>query len=118
MACPMPEIRRGDVLWADFSPTRGREQSGQRPALIVASNEFLASIPALAIALPITTVDRGWAHHVRLKGQLLDLPKPSWTLTEQPRTISRDRLTRTAGRVDPQCLSEVDEWLRDFLALH
>lgn len=114
----MREPRRGDLAWTDFSPTRGREQAGQRPAVIVASNEYLDSVRDLVIALPVTTVDRGWPHHVRLRGATVDLIKPSWALTEQPRTISRDRLTRSAGQVDADCLAEIDQWLRDFLALH
>ena len=114
----MRELRRGDLVWADFSPTRGREQTGERPAVIVAANQYLESVPNLVIVLPITTVDRGWPQHVRLGGESVDLRKPSWALTEQPRAISRDRLTRSAGRIDADCLAEIDQWLRDFLDLH
>lgn len=113
----MREVRRGDIVWADFSRTRGREQAGQRPAVIVASNDYLESVPNLVIAVPVTTVDRGWPHHVRLGGAAMKLHKPSWALTEQPRTISRDRLARTAGGVDAECLAEIDRWLRDFFGL-
>lgn len=114
----MRDLRRGDVVWADFSPTRGREQSGERPAIVVASNSYLDSVPDLVIALPVTTVDRGWPHHVRLTGAALQLSKTSWALTEQPRTISRGRLTRPAGQASVDCLNEIDEWMRDFLGLH
>ena len=117
MVSAMRDIRRGEVAWADFSPTRGREQAGERPAVIVASNDYLESVPNLVIALPVTTLDRGWPHHVRLTGAA-GLPRPSWALTEQPRAISRDRLTRSAGLVSATCLAEIDQWLRDFLGLH
>ena len=86
--------------------------------MIVASSEYLESVPDLAIALPVTTVDRGWPHHVRLGGAALELRKPSWVLTEQPRAISRSRLTRLAGQVDADCLAEIDRWLRDFFGFH
>lgn len=114
----MRELHRGDVVWVDFSPTRGREQFGERPAVIVASNEYLDAIPGLAIALPVTTTDRDWPHHVRLTGPKLQLRKASWALTEQPRAINRDRISRPAGQVDSHCLDEIDQWLRDFLDLH
>ncbi|WP_152364677.1 type II toxin-antitoxin system PemK/MazF family toxin [Microlunatus speluncae] len=113
----MRELHRGDVVFANFDPTRGREQAGLRPALIIASNDYLDSVPALAIALPVTTKDRNWPHHVRLTGAGLTLRRPSWAITEQPRTISRDRLARRAGHVDQDCLDEIDQWLRDFLDL-
>jgi len=114
----MRELRRGDVVWVDFSPTRGREQFGERPAVIVASNDYLDAVPDLAIALPVTTKERGWPHHVRLSGANLKLGKASWALTEQPRAISRDRVSRSAGQIDTQCLDEIDQWLRDFLDLN
>lgn len=113
----MRSLRRGTVAWANFNPTRGNEQAGLRPALVVASDDYLAAVPSLVIALPVTTRDRGWPHHVRLTGSYLELSQPSWALTEQPRTISRERLTRIAGEVDPDCLLEVDQWLRDFIGL-
>lgn len=112
------ELRRGDVVWADFSPTRGREQDGQRPALIIASNDYLESVPNLVIALPVTTIDRNWPHHVRLAGPELKLNRASWALTEQPRAISRDRLARRAGRVNRDCMAEIDSWVRDFMGLY
>lgn len=39
-------------------------------------------------------------------------------LTEQPRPITRERLTKPSGRVSDECLAEVEERLRDFLGLH
>ncbi len=114
----MRELRRGDVVWVDFSPTRGREQFGERPAVIVASNDYLDAVPDLGIALPVSTADRGWPHHVRLTGPGLQLRKASWALTEQPRAISRDRVSRSAGHIDSDCQHEIDEWLKDFLGLH
>lgn len=48
----------------------------------------------------------------------MQLPKPRWALTEQPRTITRERLTKPSGCVSDECLAEVEERLRDFLGLH
>ena len=31
----MARILRGEIRWADLNPTRGREQSGMRPVLIL-----------------------------------------------------------------------------------
>jgi mRNA-degrading endonuclease toxin of MazEF toxin-antitoxin module len=36
----MARILRGDVRWADLNPTRGREQAGQRPVLILSHDVF------------------------------------------------------------------------------
>ncbi len=105
------------LVWADLSPTRGREQSGHRPALIVASDLYLATADTLAIIVPVSTTDRGWPNHIRLRGTDLSDTPTSFALTEQPRTITRDRITGLIGVVDRKTMSEVDLWLRDFLSL-
>lgn len=38
-------------------------------------------------------------------------------MTEQPRTIDRERITSIVGRVDDDTLRDVDRWLRVFLGL-
>ena len=106
----------GVIACAALEPVRGREQGGHRPVLIVASPGYLEAVTTTVIALPITAVDRGWPNHVRAEGAT-GLDRPSWIMTEQPRTLSRDRLTRVAGEVSPACLREVRMWLGDFLDL-
>lgn len=112
----VPALWRGVVARADLSPTRGREQSGRRPVLVVASDGYLAAASTLAIVLPVTTTDRGWPNHVALRGDT-GLDRPSWAMTEQVRTVARDRLVEVVGLVDGATLREVDVWLRDLLAL-
>lgn len=111
------ELRRGMVVWAEFDPVRGREQSGRRPALVIASDQYLEQADTLAIVVPCTTRDRGWPNHVRLTGKALELPGDTFAMTEQPRTITRERLVGAAGMIDIEAMREVDVWLRDFIAL-
>ncbi|WP_396656657.1 type II toxin-antitoxin system PemK/MazF family toxin [Microbacterium sp.] len=110
------ELAPGVVAWASLEPVRGREQGGHRPVLIVASAGYLDAVTTLVIALPITTTDRGWPNHIRVDGPA-GLDQPSWIMTEQPRTLSRDRLTAIAGQVSEGCLASVRMWLGDFLDL-
>lgn len=110
------DLAPGAVAWAALEPVRGREQGGHRPVLIVASQGYLDAVTTLVIALPITTVDRGWPNHVRVDGPS-GLDRPSWIMTEQPRTLSRDRLTGIAGEVTDECLATVRTWLGDFFDL-
>jgi mRNA interferase MazF len=67
-------------------------------------------------AVPVTTVDRGWPNHILLAGPELALDQPSWAMTEQLRTISRDRVKAQAGAVDIACLSQIVWWITNFLA--
>ncbi len=36
----MARILRGDIVWADLNPVRGREQAGRRPVLILSHDIF------------------------------------------------------------------------------
>jgi mRNA interferase MazF len=105
----------GDVVWAQPEIAVGREQAGRRPAMVVAGAGYLDTVDALAVVVPITTVDRGWPNHVEVVGA--DLGHRSWAMSEQPRTISRDRVVGRAGRVDPATLAAVRGWIADFLEL-
>ncbi len=110
-------LGHGSVVWVQLDPTRGREQAGTRPAVILCSDGYLDAVPDLAIVVPVTTRDRAWPHHVPLAGRQLNLKRASFAMTEQPRTISRARITRHAGRVDDQTMSAITTWIGDFLDL-
>lgn len=108
---------RGSVVWIDLGTTRGREQRGERPAVVVCSNGYIDSVPDLVIVVPLTTADRGWPHHVRVDGPRTGLRDPSFAMTEQPRTIARERIVRVAGTADYHTLDEIGSWLADFVLL-
>lgn len=112
---PSADLSPGDVVWVQPDRTIGREQAGRRPALVIASTDYLATVDTLAIVVPITTVDRGWPNHIPIRGT--DLPQACWAMSEQVRTVSRDRILSRAGSVDDQTLGTVRRWVRDFLEL-
>lgn len=111
------DLRCGDVVWVQFSPTQGREQSGRRPALVIAGDLFLNMVDTLAVVIPVTSTDRGWPNHIPLAGEGLFLERDSFAMTEQLRTISRSRIVGRAGRVNAETLAAVSQWLADFLDL-
>lgn len=108
------ELSPGSVVWVDLDPVEGREQGGRRPFLVIAGARHLQLVDPLVVGLPVTTADRGWPNHVRLHGQT-GLDRPSWAMTEQPRTISRRRVGAVAGSVTPATLRVARQWLADLL---
>ena len=110
------ELAPGVIAWATLEPVRGREQGGHRPVVVIASLGYLDAVETLVIVLPITTVDRGWPNRIAVDGPS-GLDRASWIMSEQPRTLSRDRLAGIAGHVSPACLAAVRVWLGDFLDL-
>ncbi|MDP1760163.1 MAG: type II toxin-antitoxin system PemK/MazF family toxin, partial [Candidatus Woesebacteria bacterium] len=45
---------RGDVVWVDLNPARGREQAGRRPVFVI-SSKFYNKKSGLMLACPITS---------------------------------------------------------------
>ncbi len=54
MTAPIYLPDAGDLIWTDFDPTRGREQAGRRPALVISSATFTKNT-GLAVVCPITS---------------------------------------------------------------
>jgi len=113
-------IRRGEVFWVDWSPARGSEQAGRRPALIVqgdAGNQSTTYPNTIVVA--ISTHGREIPLHVRLPAATVKgLRKTSFIKCEQILTISKERLSsEPAGRVDDRVMADVESALRLSLAL-
>ena len=60
---------RGDIVWLDFSPQRGHEQWGRRPALILSPRNYNTK-SSLCLCLPITSKVKGYPFEVALPASL------------------------------------------------
>ncbi|CAN5381261.1 hypothetical protein BH23ACT6_BH23ACT6_26510 [soil metagenome] len=83
--------------------------------LVVASQPYLDVVDTLAIVVPVTSTDRGWPNQVPIMG--IEEVGPCYAMTEQPRTLSRERLGATIGVVSEECLAEVRLWLGEFIGV-
>jgi mRNA interferase MazF len=115
----IPNPRRGEIWDVNWSPGRGAEQQGTRPALIIQNDRGNAS-PSypLTIVASMSRTERELALHVRI------LPTPENGLTdstdvkcEQLMTIEKSRLIRRRGRISEEELYRVDHALRLSLNL-
>jgi mRNA interferase MazF len=59
---------RGDVIWLNFNPQAGREQSGRRPALVLSAQAY-NKLVGLAVVCPITSHRKGYPFEVPLTGK-------------------------------------------------
>ncbi len=86
---------QGDLVWLSLDPRTGREQSGDRPALVLSQRDFSA-VTGFALVAPITSRVRGWPFEVLLpKG--LDISGA--VLVDQTRSIDVvGRHVRYAGQ--------------------
>ena len=90
---------RGEIWLADLNPTRGHEQAGRRPVLVVSEDLFNGGPAGLVIAVPMTTRLRPVRSHVRVSPPEGGLESPSAILCEAIRSISTHRLVEKWGAI-------------------
>jgi mRNA interferase MazF len=110
----MARILRGDVVWADLDPARGREQSGHRPVVVISEDVFNAS-SGTVIALAITSQPQRAGFPLTLELTSAKLPKRSWVKISQIRTLSIERVGKKIGRVRPEDLDRLVEGLNEIV---
>jgi mRNA interferase MazF len=108
-------ILRGEVLWAELDPIRGREQSGRRPVLVV-SHDVFNERSGTVIAMAITGQPQRAGFPLTVELSSGGLPKKSWVKVGQIRTLSVERLGKRIGRISPEELFRVLEGLNEIVA--
>lgn len=110
----MAGILRGEIRWADLNPGRGKEQSGQRPVLILSHDVFNErSETVIAVALSSKQQRAGFPLTLELESR--GLPKKSWVKISQIRTLSIERIGNLIGKVTPEELERVIEGLNEII---
>ena len=110
----MARILRGDIVWADLDPTRGHEQAGLRPVLVISQDVFnQRSGTIIAIALTSQEPTAGFPLTFELTSK--SLPKRSWVKIGQVRTLSVERLGKKIGSASPEELDQIIEGLNEIV---
>lgn len=58
--------KQGDIAFVDFNPTKGHEQAGLRPCIIISNNVF-NKYTKMVIVCPITSNEKEFPTHYLLK---------------------------------------------------
>ena len=111
----MARILRGEIRWADLSSTRGHEQTGLRPVLILSHNIFNER-SGTVIVTAITSQPQKAGFPLTLALKTGDLPKLSWVKISQIRTLSTERMGRLIGRLSEEELAQVIEGLNEIIS--
>ena len=97
----MPD--KGDLVWLDFNPQSGHEQSGKRPALILSPAGYNGKT-RLALCVPITSRQKGYPFEVILPD---DLPVNRVILSDHIKNLDwKERNATFIGVVPPEVLAE------------
>ena len=110
----MARILRGDVRWADLNPTRGKEQTGVRPVIIL-SHDVFNERSRTVIAMAITSQPQRAGFPLTFELESDKLPKKSWVKISQIRTLSVQRVGKKITSISPECLDHIVDGLNEII---
>lgn len=115
----IPNPRRGEIWDVNWSPGRGAEQRGTRPALVIQNDRGNSSTSyPLTIVASMSRTERELPLHVRITPtQSNGLTDYTDVKCEQIMTIEKTRLIRRRGSINAEELYRVDQALRLSLQL-
>jgi mRNA interferase MazF len=112
-----PTPSRGDVWLINLNPTRGHEQAGVRPGLVVSTNLFNSGPAELVVVVPLTRVRRGIPLHVAIGPPEGGVREPSFAKCEDVRSVAKERLIERWGNASQRTMAMVEDRLRILLEL-
>jgi len=105
-------------IWApDLNPSRGHDQGGTRPVLIVSVDPFNQGPSGIAIVVPISTRNKKVRSQVTVEQGEGGLKAKSFTKCEAIRSISTERLRSRWGTASRATMSAVEDRLRILMNL-
>jgi mRNA interferase MazF len=110
----MARILRGEIRWADLERTRGNEQAGLRPVLVLSEDVF-NDRSGTVIAVALTSQEPRAGFPLTLESSASGLTKKSWIKISQIRTLSTKRIGRRLARSSDTEVSRVIEGLTEIL---
>jgi len=110
----MARILRGDIVWAELSPTVGREQSGLRPVVILSQDVFNER-SGTVIAVAVSSQEPRAGFPLTLEIRTAKLPKRSWVKISQIRTLSAERLGRKLSQIAPEEVDQIIQGLNEII---
>lgn len=119
-------ISRGQIYFVNLDPTKGREQAGRRPVLVVSTDAINRQplVVTVAVGTEARNVPRDYPTNVRVTAKESGLPKDTVFLCFQIRSLDPSRFydpetrrSSPAGALPQARMAEVDAALRLVLNL-
>ncbi len=111
-------IKRGEIFLANLEPTKGSEQGGIRPVLIIQNDISNKHSPVTIIAAISSKVfDKEYSTNIFISKEDSGLDKDSTIMLNQIRTIDNSRLIKKIGLIDNFTINNVERAIKISLAL-
>ena len=108
-------MRQGEIWYVSLDPTKGSEQAGYRPVVILSGN-MLNEHLRVVIVCPLTTKIKNYKGNIVLEPNSGNgLKQTSEVLLFHIRSISKSRFSSKIGKIKPSELEELKRGLDDIL---
>lgn len=106
---------QGEIWHANLNPTKGSEQSGFRPVVVISGN-MLNKYLNIVICCPLTSKVKNYKGNTVLEpNSENNLKSLSEILTFHIRSVSKERLVKRIGKISHAELEETKSCLNDIL---
>lgn len=115
-------MRRGEVRWVDFEPSRGSETNKLRPAVVVSNDGANTAVErtgrGVVTVVPLTSnVHRVRPFQVLIEAGVGGVQRDSKAQCEQVRAVTVEMVGALIGRLPLPIVGRIDEALRVQLDL-
>lgn len=111
-------ISQGEIWYVNLDPVVGHEQGKKRPCLVVSRNELNQGVDKMVTIIPLTSRFRPIRWWVPIPQSLKILPKATFVICNQVRTVSSDRFSgNSLGVLPPFIFDQVRRRLKILLDL-
>ncbi|RKD92443.1 type II toxin-antitoxin system PemK/MazF family toxin [Mangrovibacterium diazotrophicum] len=102
------EISQYQIILVNLDPTIGSEIKKTRPCVVLSPNEMNMYLRTVVIA-PMTTSSKSYPTRVEIKHD----NKIGWVVLDQVRTIDKQRIIRSLGKLSKPEIKEVKSILKE-----
>lgn len=108
-------MRQGEIWNANLDPTKGSEQAGFHPVVIISGNLLNEHLP-IVIVTPLTSKVKNYkGNPILVPSKTNGLKESSEMLVFHIRSVSKDRLIEKLGMIEANELSVAIKTLNDIL---
>lgn len=113
-------IQRGEIYFVNLNPIKGREQSGERPVLVISSNTInkLPLVITVVVGTKGDNIKQDYPGNVRVAATDSGLPMETVFLCFQIRSLDQGRFPASpAGELTNNVMKQIEQAVRYCLGL-
>ena len=113
-------IKRGEIYFVNLNPVQGREQSGQRPVLVISADSInqLPLVVTVVVGTKGENVQRDYPTNVRISAADSGLPMETVFLCFQVRSLDSGRFPQSpSGKLQEAYMRRIETSVRYCLGL-